>query len=170
MSRLKLLVLTGLVLAVGALPPSAPAQAVHEGTAGMLSGTFEDLFRVRGWCGEQQIVVTGTRRIMFSATTTPTGQIAVTGRSVVTNATGVGLTTGDTYRLVEVDGSTFQLEETVDPYVETRVATLETTLVFIGGGHIFMFRFLEHATFTATGELAAGFQLVDSDCRDVGGA
>jgi hypothetical protein len=167
MKASKATVLAAVALAVTVLPAAASAQAITDGTTGMVSSTFEDLFRVRGWCGEA-VVVTGTRRIMFVVTITPTGRIATTGRSVLTNVTGVGLTTGDTYRLVQSDGSMFQLHELEDPFVETRVATLESTLVLIGGGHIFRLRTLEHVTFTANGELAVGFQMVDSECRDIG--
>jgi hypothetical protein len=160
-------VLAAFLLAIIAFPATASAEAVTDGSTGMVSTTFEDLFRVRGWCGEE-VVVTGTRRILFAATATPTGRIAVTGRSIVTNATGVGLTTGDTYRLVESNGSTFQLEEVVEPFVETRVATVESTLVFIGGGHIFRVRSLEHVTISPTGEVVAGFEMLDSECRLIG--
>jgi hypothetical protein len=169
MRRSAVLVLAALALVASAFPATARAQAVHDGWTGMLSGTFEGLFRVRGWCGEE-VVVTGTHRVRFWATTTPTGRVAATGQSVFTNVTGVGLTTGETYRLVEVDGSSHQLEAAVDdPYVEIRVETFEQRLVFIGGGHIFTLRFLAHVTFTPTGELAVAFQTVDSECRDVGG-
>jgi hypothetical protein len=89
----------------------------------------------------------------------PTDRQLVIIRFVDTNLTGVGETSGTTYRLVLIQGQTNM--ESNDRVV---VDTEELTLKVFGGDQIYTVKGLAHLTVTPSGEITASFANQTVEC------
>ena len=137
---------------------SSPSAATAEADVRVEGGSAE----VTNWRAigcDEAIRLSGTVRWVTTFVSIPTDRQLRIVRFVETNLTGVGETSGTTYRLVLILGQTNM--ESNDRVV---VDTEELTYKVFGGGEIFTVKGLAHVTVTPSGEIAVQFYYRSSDC------
>jgi hypothetical protein len=109
-------------------------------------------------CNEN-IRFSGTVRWVTTFVSIPTDRQLAVIRFVDTNMSGVGETSGTSYRLILINGQTNM--ESNDRVV---VDTEEVTYKVFGGDKIFTVKGLMHITVTPSGEITASFADQTVDC------
>jgi hypothetical protein len=136
----------------------SPSPAAAEADVRVLGGSFDVTNRLAIGCDEH-IRFSGTIRWVTTFVSIPTDRQLAIIRFVDTNLSGVGETSGTTYRLVSIQGSTsMELDERLV------FATGELTSKIFGGGQIFTVKGLMHITVTPSGEITASFGDLTVDC------
>jgi hypothetical protein len=136
---------------------SSPSPAAAEAEVQNFSGSAEVTNMLAKGCDEY-VRFAGTVRFvfMFVSVATDTGLSNI--RFIDANLTGVGETSGATYRLVHIQGGT--AVESDDQIV---AGTTEVMVKVFGGGQIYTFNGLLHLTVTPGGDVTASFQDVRED-------
>jgi hypothetical protein len=136
---------------------SSPSPAAAEAEVRNFSGSAEVSNMLAKGCDEY-IRFAGTTRFVFLFVSWGTDTGLRNIRFIDANLTGVGETTGTTYRLVSILGETAM--ESDDRLV---AGTWELTLKIFGGGRIYTFKTLTHITVTPDGEVTAAFSELRED-------
>jgi hypothetical protein len=137
---------------------SSPSPAAAQADVRVFGGSAEVTNMLAQGCGEY-IRFSGTVRWVTTFVSIPTDRQLVIIRFVDTNLTGVGETSGTTYRLVLIQGQTNM--ESNDRVV---VDTEELTLKVFGGDQIYTVKGLAHLTVTPSGEITASFANQTVEC------
>jgi hypothetical protein len=137
---------------------SSPSPAAAEADVRIFSGSAEVSEMLAKGCDEY-IRFAGTVRFVYMFVSTATDRELANIRFVDANLTGVGETSGTTYRLVSIDGGTGM--ESDERLV---AATQEVTIKIFGGGQIYTVKGVAHTTVTPSGEVTASF----ADLREDG--
>jgi hypothetical protein len=135
----------------------SPSPAVAEADVRVFGGSAEVSNRLALGCDEH-IHFSGTIRWVTTFVSIPTDRQLAIIRFVDTNLSGVGETSGTTYRLVSIQGSTSMELDDREVF-----GTGELTSKIFGGGQIFTVKGLMHMTVTPSGEITASFHLT-VDC------
>ena len=138
---------------------SSPSPAAAEADVRVLGGSAEVTDLVAKGCDEY-IHFSGTVRFVETRVSTPTDSRVGIFRSVEANLTGVGETSGTTYRLVSIIGSTFM----VDSEDSTVITTYEVTYKIFGGGRTYTLKGLLHTTIVPNGLKVSFSDLTEDGC------
>jgi hypothetical protein len=114
---------------------------------------------VNGGAGED-VEVTGTARFFTAIEHPPAGGLLFFGHSWVQDGSGVGLTTGATYRFV----SGQQDNEAYAPSGTSSV-TVVTNVRVVGKGEGFLLHIVSHLTVLPDGTVAASVDDASAECR-----
>jgi hypothetical protein len=125
---------------------SAPSPAAAEADVRMFGGSAEITNMLAKGCDEY-IHFSGTVRLVYTLVSTATDRHIVIDRLVDSNLTGVGETSGTTYRLVSITGGTVM----VDSDDSTVIVTGELTYKIFGGGQVYTLKGLLHTTIVPNG-------------------
>src|SRR5215208_4695031 len=138
-----------------------PSAAVGQATTSTTTSTGLVGFIITSPCSGEQISVLEEFRFVMHSTQTPSGDTTTFSQVTSAGATGTGLTSGDTYQVVNV----FAFRD--DPSGAPYAATLTLTQQFIGPGpdDNFVSFITIHFTIDANGEGHADVQRVDTECR-----
>jgi hypothetical protein len=121
-------------------------------------GSAETTLLAQG-CGEY-IHFAGTVQQVFTVLVTPTNRRLLDIRFVYANFTGIGETSGTTYRLVSIEGG---VTSAVSDDQET-ASTFEVTYKIFGGGQIYTVKGLGHVTWLPSGEIVVRFGDLSFGC------
>ena len=109
-------------------------------------------------CHGEHVRVQGTIHEFFAGVSTANGGVGISGTNGQ-NLTGVGLTSGDQYRLIQQwVATTTRVNATTD------AAAATFRLVKVGGGDAEVLRVTFHMTFNANGERTVFIDRVVSEC------
>jgi hypothetical protein len=138
---------------VPVVPGSAQATTIHENV------TIPIQEVVIHPCTGEEIAFSGEAHFMFHVTVDASGGVHGTSQSNLQGVTGVGLTSGDLYRLIRQDGDTSNFTGAEE------ITGVQTNLV-VGPGqdNNFIFQVIEHQTCNANG-CSVGFVNVQLTCR-----
>ena len=142
-----------LVASAPAVPGSAQATTIHENVTIPIQEVAIHP------CTGEEIAFSGEAHFMFHVTVDASGGVHGTSQSNLQGVSGVGLTSGDVYRLIGQDGDTsnFTGAEEITGVQNTR---------FVGPGpdNNFTVQFVEHQTCNSNG-CSVGFVNVQLSCR-----
>jgi hypothetical protein len=151
-------------VAVGLLIPvnSASAQADPS------SERFVDQvsFVWDGSCQDEPVLVTATQRTHIHAVTDATGEHTLwVGPSILSDATGVGLVSGDSYVVVYGGGGAANDQIEDNTWVGTvTIGTFHIRLIRLGAADDYSQSAVAHLTFNANGEITSDFSRVRPEC------
>ena len=138
---------------------SSPSAATAEADVRVEGGSAE----VTNWRAigcDEAIRLSGTVRWVTTFVSIPTDRQLRIVRFVEANLTGVGETSGTTYRLVSIIGSTFM----VDSEDSTVITTYEVTYKIFGGGRTYTLKGLLHTTIVPNGLKVSFSDLTEDGC------
>ena len=141
----------------GLLLGLSPSPATADATVRNFSGSAEVSNMLARGCDEY-IRFSGTVRFVFVFVSLGTDTGLRNIHFVDANLSGVGETSGTTYRLVSISG-----EAALERDDQLVAGTWELTLKIFGGGQIYTFKTLTHLTVTPDGELTAAFSEARED-------
>jgi hypothetical protein len=130
-------------------------------TTSTVTGTRTIDFILPSLCSGEQIEVLGEYRFVAHITESANGQTIELNHFTSAGATGTGLTSGDTYQVVDV--FTFLDDLSGAPYAAT--LTLRQQFISRGAGNSFFLFLTEHFTIDANGEGHALVGNVEIECR-----
>jgi len=137
---------------------SSSSPAAAEADVRIFGGSAEVTNMLALGCNEN-IRFSGTVRWVTTFVSIPIDRQLAVIRFVDTNLSGVGETSGTSYRLILINGQTNM--ESNDRVV---VDTEEVTYKVFGGDQIFTVKGLMHITVTPSGEITASFADQTVDC------
>ena len=135
-----------------AAPGSAQATTIHENVTVPINEV------VVNPCTGEEIAFSGDAHVLLHITTDASGGTHVTSQSNYQGVSGVGLTTGDVYRLIRQSGETSNTAG-----AEEITIVDDTLIVGPGPGNNYMLRVLQHLTCNSNG-CSVGFVNVELRC------
>lgn len=153
--------LAGLAIVAALASMVLASSAAAEATTSTVTGTTTVGFSFPSPCSGEQIAVLEEFRFVAHFTQSAHGDTINLNHVTSAGATGTGLTSGDTYQVVNV--FTFLDDLSGAPYAAT--LTLRQQFVGPGAGNNFVLFLTVHFTIDANGEGHADVQRVETECR-----
>ena len=151
-----------LVLSVATLALAVPAGATRTVLTYPVDGV--QYFPCANDGAGEEIVLAGTARLMLTVSTDSAGGTHVQEILVTRGVTGVGVTTGGRYRLLDLHRSSFNASFGGFPAEYHLVSSLR--LVAMGAGSELALRLRVHATVNANGTPTASVERFSADCPE----
>lgn len=116
-------------------------------------------------CTGEEIALSGDAHFVLHFTFDESGGGHGSGHTNLQGVSGVGLTSGDVYRLVAVSGGTSNFIAPTENGTVTITSVSNTRIVGPGPDNNFLGRFIFHATVNANGELTTQFADIEARCQ-----